>query len=138
MKNIFFASLLFVIPSLAIAQKKTSKVVVTQASAKEAELKQYYFVMLVKGERRDEITDTATINKIQRGHMANMERLHKEGKLVLAGPFADDANWRGIFIMDCVNEKEAEDLLATDPAIAAGRLGYEIHPWYTAKNCLFK
>ncbi len=101
-------------------------------------MKQYYFVMLIKGKDRDKITDKATIDKIQQGHMANMERLAKEGKLLVAGPFGDDSNWRGLFILNCDTKEEAEVLLATDPAIKAGRLDYELHPWWTAMNSVFK
>jgi uncharacterized protein YciI len=106
--------------------------------ASGAVLKKYYFVMLIKGARRDEIKDTASINNIQRGHMANMERLHKMGKLVVAGPFDEDINWRGIFVFDCNTEAEVKTLLATDPAIAAGRLDYEIHAWWTQQGAVFK
>jgi uncharacterized protein YciI len=101
-------------------------------------LKKYYFVMLTKGPRRDEIKDTAAINNIQRGHMANMDRLHKMGKLVVAGPFDEDINWRGIFVFDCNTEDEVKKRLATDPAIAAGRLAYEVHAWWTQQGTVFK
>lgn len=101
-------------------------------------MKHYYFVMLTKGERRNEITDTTVINNIQSGHLANIDRLAKEGKILVAGPFGDNGNWRGIFIFDCETKEEVEKLLSTDPAIAAGRLAYEIHPWWTAKNAVFK
>ena len=101
-------------------------------------LKEYYFVMLIKGPDRDKVTDTTIINKIQAGHMTNMKRLADEGKLLVAGPFGDEGNWRGIFILDCATQEEAEKLLATDPAIKAGRLSYEIHPWWTAMNTVFK
>lgn len=109
-----------------------------QQAEKKYEMKQYYFVMLTKGARRGDITDTASINEIQRGHIANIERLAKMGKILVAGPFGDDTNWRGIFIFDCKTQEEVEALLKTDPAIAVGRLAYEIHPWWTAKNCTFK
>lgn len=102
------------------------------------EMKKYYFVMLTKGLKRDQIRDTAVLNAIQKGHLDNINRLAEIGKIVIAGPFADKGNWRGLFIFDCETQKEVEDLLKTDPAIAAGRLAYEIHPWYTAKNCLFR
>ena len=101
-------------------------------------MKQYYFVMLTKGPRRAEITDTARINELQRGHMANIDRLAKEGKIIVAGPFGDDGNWRGIFVFDCETQDEVEKHLKTDPAIAAGRMAYEIHPWWTAKGTTFK
>ncbi len=101
-------------------------------------MKQYYLVMLVRGKDRDKISDTAVINKLQAGHMANMDRLAKEGKLLVAGPFGDDGNWRGLFILDCNTKEEAEAILSTDPAIKAGRLDYELHPWWTAMNSVFK
>ena len=101
-------------------------------------LKEYYFVMLTSGPDRDKVKDTAVINKLQAGHMANMKRLFNAGKLLVAGPFGDDSNWRGIFIFDCETQLEVETLLATDPAIKAGRLAYEIHPWWTGMNSVFK
>lgn len=107
-------------------------------SEKKYEMKQYYFVMLTKGERREEITDTNKINAIQKAHLENIGRLAEMGKILVAGPFGDDTNCRGIFIFDCNTKEEVEALLKTDPAIAAGRLAYEIHPWWTAKNCTFK
>lgn len=124
---------LMMFPFLSTAQsgKKTFK-------DGDYEMKEYYFVMLTKGARRAEITDSTVINKIQAGHLANIERLAKEGKIVVAGPFGDNGDWRGIFIFDCATKDEVEKLLQSDPAIAAGRLSYEIHPWWTAKNCLFK
>ncbi len=126
--------LLLSYPLFASAQPKKEKTF----KAGEYTMKQYYFVMLTKGPKREETTDTAKINSIQRGHIANLERLAKEGKILVAGPFGDDTNWRGIFIFDCETQEEVEKLLQTDPAIAAGRLAYEIHPWWTAKNSVFK
>ncbi len=99
-------------------------------------MKQYFFVMLTKGTNRTH--DSTTAAQIQKGHMDNMQRLADQGKLIVAGPFGDDGNWRGIFIMDVPTKEEAERLLQTDPAVAAGRLSYEIHPWWTMQNCVFK
>lgn len=104
----------------------------------EYELKQYYFVMLTKGEKRTDDYDTAYINDLQKQHLANIDSLAAEGKILVAGPFGDDGFWRGIFIFDCPTQEEVENLLDTDPMIAAGWLGYEVHPWWTAKNEVFK
>lgn len=134
MKYIIYFLFSLTIYNTANGQNKTEK------TFKDGEyiMKQYYFVMLTKGERRNEITDTAIINKLQAGHLANIGKLAKAGKILVAGPFGDDGNWRGIFIFDCETKEEVEKLLNTDPAIAAGRLAYEIHPWWTAKNAVFK
>ncbi len=101
-------------------------------------VKQYFFVMLVKGPKRAEITDTVLINKLQEEHLANIAKLSKKGKLMVAGPFGDDTDWRGIYVMDCETKEEAEALIATDPMIKAGMLAYQIHPWWTAMNSVFR
>lgn len=96
----------------------------------ENQIRQYFFVMLLKGKNRSQ--DSITAAKIQEGHMANINRLYKAGKLKVAGPFGDEGEWKGIFIFDCASKQEVEELLKTDPAVMAGRLNYEIHPWWTA------
>lgn len=96
----------------------------------EEQIRKYWFVMLIKGPNRNQ--DSATAAKIQKGHLDNMDRLYNEGKLKVAGPFGDGKDWQGIFIFDCATKEEVETLLKTDPAIAAGRLIYDLRPWYTA------
>lgn len=89
------------------------KQVVTKAPA--VVMKQYFFVMLTEGSRRGEITDTVVLNKIQEGHMQNITSLAAQGKLIVAGPFGDESDWRGIFIFDVPTKEEVETLLKTDP-----------------------
>ena len=122
----------------SVAQLKATDTTRSIKMANGETLKRYYFVMLVKGAKRDAIKDTTQINNIQAGHMANMEKLAAAGKLMVAGPFGDDGNWRGIFIFDCATQQEVERLLSTDPAIRSGRLDYEIHPWWTQVGATFK
>jgi uncharacterized protein YciI len=116
-------------PKTKIAAKPATK-------SLEDGIRQYWFVMLKKGGNRTQ--DSATAAKIQDGHMANIASLYNAGKLKVAGPFGDDGDWRGIFIFDCKTKEEVDSLLATDPAINAGRLAYDIHPWWTAPTGSFK
>ncbi|MEX6686697.1 YciI family protein [Danxiaibacter flavus] len=125
-----FCSLIMLFPLLLFAQTKGKN------DNEKFEPIQLYFVMLVKGPNRTQ--DSITAAKIQEGQMANIGKLAKEGKLIVAGPFMDDTNWRGLFILKCQDAAECENLLKTDPAISSGRLTYEVHPWMTGKNCLFK
>lgn len=96
------------------------------------EMKRYFFVMLAKGPTRDQ--DSATVRQLQQGHMANINKMAEMKKLAIAGPFLDDGHWRGIFILDVETVDEAKQLIEADPAIKAGRLSYEIHPWYGARG----
>ena len=99
-------------------------------------IKQFYFVMLSDGPNRSQ--DSVTAARIQDAHLKNISRLAQNGKLVVAGPFGDEGNWKGVFIFNCKSKEETEELVKSDPAVQAGRLKYEIHPWWTGKNCLFK
>lgn len=122
---LLFLCLATILP--ATAQEKNSA---------PAEIREYWFVMLTKGPDRSQ--DSATAAKIQEGHLANIRRLYNEGKLKVAGPFGEEGDWRGIFILDCATKEEAEKLLQTDPAIRSGRLGYIIRSWWTAPTGSFK
>lgn len=130
MRHLIF--LISILLSLNFSYAKPNKKIDEQ----KVELKQYYFVMLTKGGNRTQ--DSTTVAEIQQAHLENIARLAKLGKIVLAGPFGDEGNWRGIFIFNCATQEEVEALLKTDKAISSGRLAYEIHPWWTAKNALFK
>ncbi|MFV0509208.1 MAG: YciI family protein [Shewanella algae] len=68
--------------------------------------------------------------ELQRAHMSHIQRLAHEGKLVLAGPFIDGGEWRGIYIFDVASLAEAEALTASDPAVQAGSLIMELKAWY--------
>ena len=100
------------------------------------QIRQYWFVLLTAGPHRDQ--DKATAAKIQEGHLANIGRLYRDGLLKVAGPFGDEGNWQGIFIFDFPDKAGLEKILQTDPAIAAGRLNYEIRSWYTSAVGSFK
>lgn len=93
-------------------------------------------VLLKKGPVRNQ--DTAIAAKIQQAHMDNISKMAAAGKLVVAGPFENDETLRGIFIMDCKDSLEVVSLVRKDPAVAAGRLVFEVKPWWTVRNCLFK
>lgn len=106
------------------------------AQKKEDNLKPYFFVLLKKGPNREQ--DSVTAAKIQKGHMDNINRLAAADKLNVAGPFLDEGDMRGIFIFDCTSEDSVKAMIEGDPAIKAGRLTYEIHPWMTQKGTCFK
>ena len=99
------------------------------------ELASYYFVLLTRGPEWTAEKTPAT-EKIQAAHLANITKLHDAGKLVLAGPFTDNGNWRGIFIFKTSSIEETKSLVENDPAVQAGRLTYEIHPWATKQGML--
>jgi len=72
--------------------------------------------------------------RIQEGHMANIRHMAETGKLIVAGPLTDNGDIRGIFIFRAKSPDEVRDLAEQDPAIKAGRLVLELHPWFAAEG----
>lgn len=97
-------------------------------NADEYGMKQYVMAFLKKGPNRD--LDRKAAAELQQAHLDNINKLAADGKLVVAGPFMDDSDIRGIYIFDVTSIEEAEALTATDPAIKAGSLIMELRPWY--------
>ncbi|MCB0706740.1 MAG: hypothetical protein KDC34_15600 [Saprospiraceae bacterium] len=96
--------------------------------ADEYGMKSYVMAFLKAGPNRSQ--DSLEAARLQSAHLANISRMAKAGDLVMAGPFMDDGAVRGIYIFDVETVEEAEALTSTDPAIQAGRLVMELHPWY--------
>jgi uncharacterized protein YciI len=99
---------------------------------KDGEMKQYFLVLLKRGPIRNQ--DSTTAAELQKGHLANIDRLFNEGKIDMAGPMGHDGDLRGIFVFNCETYDEVLTQCATDPAIKAGRLIVEIYPWWSAKG----
>ena len=91
-------------------------------------MKQYIMAFLYRGPNKEQ--DSARRAELQAAHLANISRLANEGKLVLAGPFLDSGDLRGIYIFTGVSLDEAKELTNSDPAIKAGTLRMELKPWY--------
>lgn len=103
--------------------------------ADEYGMKQYVIAYLKRGPKRDQ--DSATAAELQKKHLENIVRMADEGTLVVAGPFMDDTDVRGIYIFNVATVEEAKALTETDPAIQAGRLEMELHPWYGSAALMF-
>ena len=94
-----------------------------------------FFAFLTRGEKWTPEKTPAT-EEIQKGHMANINRLAEMKKLVVAGPFGDNGRLRGIFVFRVGSIDEAKALTATDPAVQSGRLAMEIHPWMVPEGII--
>jgi len=89
-----------------------------------------YLGFLKKGPNRKEgDSKTPEVQALQKAHIDNINRLAETKKLVVAGPFGDDGELRGIFVFRVASLKDAQELAATDPMIKIDRLRLELHPW---------
>lgn len=108
---------------------------VFKKGAKPGETMTAYLALLVRGEKwtPDKTPETEAI---QKAHLANIGRLAEMKKLVVAGPCGDDGTLRGIFVFRVASLEEARSLAETDPAVKAGRLALQIHPWVVPEGIL--
>jgi len=100
-----------------------------------SELKTYYFGLISRGPKWT-AERTPEADKLQAGHMANINNMAKMGKLVIAGPFEKAGNYAGVFVFKVDTIEEAKALSAADPAVVAGRLAVDVHPWMVLKGSL--
>ncbi len=138
MKNSLTAILLFVglvscdqeqkLQSESISTLGYDSLLAAETNADVYGMRQYVMALLKEGPNRDQ--DSLEAAQIQRAHLDNISRMADEGKLVVAGPFFDEWEVKGIYIFAVATVEEAEELTKSDPAIQAGRLVMELHPWY--------
>lgn len=128
MQKIFTISIIvFIFSGLLFSQERNEE--------PQFRLKQYFMVFLKRGPNKS--LDSLQLQELQKKHLANINKLAEEKKLVIAGPFGDDTELRGIFILDVPTIEEAIRLTESDPAVQAGRLVMEVHPWFTEPgSCL--
>lgn len=91
-------------------------------------MRHYVLVLLRTGPHP--LPEGAAREAMFKGHMANIQRLAREGKLALAGPLDDKDGLRGMFVFAVQDIDEAKRLVATDPVIARGEMVAEFHAYY--------
>jgi|SRR5687767_6681397 len=130
-----------VVGVLAVAQAPAPRPGTTAASPAPAptEMRMYYMVFLRRG---PVWTAAATPEAVKLGqaHRANIDRLTKEGLMVVAGPFEGTSGERalaGIFILRVGSMEAAKAAVDSDPAVTAGRFVYEIVPWWGPASLRF-
>lgn len=136
MKKINLTILLSLAILFAAAQNKNSdtkkstydSTLAKKLGADDYGMKKYVMAFLKAGPNRSQ--DSATAAKLQAAHMANIVRMAESGELVVAGPFLDKGDIKGIYIFNVETIEQAKTLTETDPAIKAGRLIMELHPWF--------
>lgn len=135
MKNLLIIGCVLILASCS--QKKNNELTITTSydsllakklGADKYGMKAYVMAFLKRGPNRP--SDSIERAKLQAAHLKNIGRLADEGKLIVAGPFLDNQEIRGIYIFNVSSVEEAKALTETDPAIKVGSLVMELHPWY--------
>lgn len=132
MKKILLFTLLMALSLQINAQKNESlydKNLADSLGGDDYGMKFYVLAILKTGPSK--IEDKVILDSLFRGHMANINRLAEDGKLIVAGPLKkNDKFYRGIFILDVKTIEEAKVLLDTDPTIKEKVFEVELFEWY--------
>ncbi len=70
---------------------------------------------------------TPALDQAQTDHFNRLKVMLAEGRLVLAGPCEDEAF--GVVIFSAESRDEAERIMNDDPAVKAGLMTAELHPF---------
>ena len=95
-------------------------------------MKKYFLGIYLSGENRSQGEEE--LKALQAAHMNHIGKMADDKKVCIAGPFAGDSNKRGLLIFSVYSEQEAIDLMSQDPMVKAGRLTFEIQPFWAAKD----
>lgn len=95
-------------------------------------MQKYFMVFLKSGPERSQSEEEAM--KLQEKHLAYLQKMADEGKTSITGPLESEGDIRGIVVYHTATLEEARELAEGDPAVQAGRLVVEVHPWWAAKG----
>ena len=93
-------------------------------------MKKYFLVIYTSGPNRSQTEDETM--RLQKEHLAYQGEMGERKKICLAGPMADDGEWRGMLVLSVKDMEAATELVQNDPMVKAGRLKYIIKPWWGA------
>ena len=95
-------------------------------------MQQYFIAFLKRGPIRTQNEEESAL--IQKAHLEHLGKMYELGYADISGPFGDDGDIRGITIYNVPTLKMADSLANADPAVQAGRIEIELHPWWAAKG----
>ena len=126
--SLFFVSISNAQTSAETAKQKFDPELAKTVGADDYGMRKYVLVILKTGPNK--LPAGQERDDMFKGHFANMNRLAKEGKLALAGPFDGVDGWRGLFVLAVADIEEARKYVATDPVIIKGEMIAEYHKYY--------
>ena len=124
--------LLLMVSKIAFAQNEPREFEMKEGDTTYI-MKRYYMGFLMRVPNKP-VLDSVRAAEIQEAHLAYMSKNAEDGVLLIAGPFGDDGDMRGVVIYDVATKAEADSIISNDPAVKAGRLAINVKPWWAAKG----
>ena len=108
--------------------------VAAQEAPKKAERKQFVYVLKLVPRLLEEKNWTAQDGEIVGRHFRRLQRLHQEGRVILAGRTLNesDASQFGVVIFEAETEAEARAMMEEDDAVKEKIMTAELFPFRVA------
>ena len=103
-------------------------VLAKKLGADDLGMRQYVMAFLKTGPLK--VDDKVKQTELMKGHFGMINRLASEGKLIVAGPFMEGGELRGIYLFDAKTVDEARAMTETDPSIKEGYFKVDFVKWY--------
>lgn len=97
-----------------------------QPKIDEYKMTTYQAVFVTKGPKWS--PETPDVMPVVRAHRAYIASLLASGKAHIGGPFRDDSNLRGVYLVSGTPE-EAKAIVEADPGVKDGRYAFEVLGW---------
>src|SRR5262245_51283548 len=105
------------------------------AQEKKYEMTTYQLALIKRGPFwTDKMT--SELEQLHQQHVDHLVKLGAAGQILTLGSVGEQGDLRGIIVLNVPSTAEAKKLVEADPAIKAGHLAVEIHPWYAAKGIM--
>jgi uncharacterized protein YciI len=91
-------------------------------------MKTYYLILLVKGDKSREGLSQAENTALMQKHLAHLRTQVEAGKFLVVGPLLDDDRIRGMALAQAANAEEAAQMERGDALVDGGWLKTEVHP----------
>lgn len=111
-------------PSWTSAQENQGK------QEPQFKLIQFHMALIKKGPNWSN-NRTEAKAQLEDQHVAYLNSLLESGKAIIGGRLADNGDIRGVFIFRAPSAEEAKLWAETSPAVEAGHLIAEMHPWWS-------
>jgi uncharacterized protein len=100
-------------------------------------MEKFYLVLLKRPTNAPKLDEQA-LEALQNKHVGQLRAMYEAGKLVVAGPFDEQADqaFRGMCLYRVATLAEARKLAEDDPPVKAGRLQVGVLAWSVEKGAI--
>jgi uncharacterized protein YciI len=95
-----------------------------------------FYLVLLKKPANWTNSNTAESQQLLQTHFKHVQALLASGKAAIAGPFIDDTNTAGVFVLNASSPEEARAWEEADPLVKTGGFTLEVLKWWAAKGVM--